>query len=272
MRFTIVFVILSVWPIIARPQDSGVAKQTARNTTAASKHLTVDDVLMMAKAGISDEVIIARLRKEATAFDLNPDDIIRLKKANVSDPVFTVMMDPKAEIKPASSSSTSLPQNRQPLVVQPPLMPGIAGANRSGATPNPGVNDPGDVNDPLVPHDSGIYLYTKDRDGKAKMIVLERAGYQGAKTGGMLASAMTYGIKKTKTRAVIPGPHASIRVSDPSPVFYFYFDDKQAGLGKTYFGVASLSNPNQFVLLKLEVKKSDRETVIGQYSALGMSS
>ncbi len=34
----------------------------------------------------------------------------------------------------------------------------------------------------------------------------------------------------------------------------------------------SVSNPNQFVLLKLEVKKSDRETIIGQYSALGMSS
>ncbi|MGH9696240.1 MAG: hypothetical protein ACRD5Z_18975, partial [Bryobacteraceae bacterium] len=95
---------------------------------------------------------------------------------------------------------------------------------------------------------------------------------QGSKTGGMLTSAMTYGIKKTKTKAVIPGPRASIRVSDAAPVFYFYFEDKQAGLGKTYFGVSSLSNPNQFVLLKLEVKKSDRETVIGQYSALGMSS
>lgn len=49
-------------------------------------------------------------------------------------------------------------------------------------------------------------------------------------------------------------------------------DDKQAGLGKTYFGVGNLSNPTQFVLLKLEVKKSDRETTIGQYSALGSSS
>ena len=104
------------------------------------------------------------------------------------------------------------------------------------------------------------------------MILLERAAYQGAKTGGMLASAMTYGIKKAKTKAVIPGPHASLRVPDSSPVFYFYFDDKQAGLGKSSFMIGNLSNPNQFVLLKLEVKRSDRETIIGQYSALGMSS
>jgi hypothetical protein len=81
----------------------------------------------------------------------------------------------------------------------------------------------------MVPHDSGIYRYTKDRDGKPQMIVLERASYQGAKTGGMFASAMTYGIVKTKTKAVIPGQHAGIKVSDPSSVFYFYFDDKQAG-------------------------------------------
>ena len=71
---------------------------------------------------------------------------------------------------------------------------------------------------------------------------------------------------------MIPGPHASIRVTESSPAFYFYFDDKQAGLGKTHFGMNSLSNPNQFVLLKLEVNKTDRETIIGKYSAWGSSS
>lgn len=124
----------------------------------------------------------------------------------------------------------------------------------------------------MAPHDSGIYLYTKDRDGKPEMIVLERAAEQATKSGGAFGMAMTYGIKKIKTKAVIPGAHAGIQVSDPSPVFYFYFDDKQAGLGKTHFGVGNLSNPNQFALLKLDVKKSDRETIIGQFGAFGASS
>lgn len=83
---------------------------------------------------------------------------------------------------------------------------------------------------------------------------------------------MTYGIVKAKTKAAINGPHADIRVNETSPVFYFYFDDKQAGLGKTYFGVGNLSNPNQFSLLKLEVTKTSRESTVGSFSALRSSS
>jgi hypothetical protein len=232
--------------------------------------MTVDDMLAMVSAGLSDDIIVARLRKEDSPFDLSTEDLIRLKKAKVSDAVLKVMMDPKATAQPAPSASAA------PAVMLGPTGPilgGVPSLAPSGATPTAGANNTsGDLNDPQAPHDSGIYLFTKDREGKVQMIVLERAAYQGAKTGGMFTSAMTYGIKKAKTKAVIPGPRASIRVNDPSPVFYFYFEDKQAGLGKTYFGASNLSNPNQFVLLKLEVKKSDRETVIGQFGSLGASS
>jgi hypothetical protein len=252
--------------MIAQQPTAGTGKQSVNKSATASNHLTVNNVVAMVEAGLSDDVIIARLRKEDKPFDLSPEDLIRLKKAKVSDAVLKVMMDPKANPGPAAT------QSPQPVVMQRPMVAGISVSSSSGATPAAGTSTAGDQNDPLVPHDSGIYLYTKDRDGKPQMIVLERAAYQGSKTGGMLGSALTYGIKKAKTKAVIPGSRAGIRVADPSPVFYFYFDDKQAGLGKTYFGVGSLSNPNQFVLLKLEVKKSDRETTVGQYSALGMSS
>jgi hypothetical protein len=250
-------------------QAATSARQTAKKPAApAQKRLTVDDVLAMVAAGISDDVIVAKLHKEDQAFDLSPEDLIRLKKGKVSDPVLKIMLDPKAQ-PPAAQPTLVTPQ---PVIVQSPLLPGIITPNRSGATPSPGASGNGDQNDPLAAHDSGIYLLTKDRDGKPQMIVLERAAYQGAKTGGMLQSAMTYGIMKAKTKAVIPGPRAGIRVNEPAPVFYFYFDDKQAGLGKTFFGVGNLSNPNQFALLKLEVNKSNRETIVGQFSALGSSS
>lgn len=142
--------------------------------------------------------------------------------------------------------------------------------NPSGATPSAGTNATGEPNDPLTPHDSGIYLYARDRDGKTILVVLERAAYQGAKTGGLLTSAMTYGIKKAKEKAVIPGARASIRTSEPTPTFYFYFDDKAAGLGKGMFG-GNISNPNQFALIKLEVNKSNRETTIAEFGAFGAS-
>lgn len=232
---------------------------TEQKATNAPTAITVEGVLSMVQAGLSDDVIIARLHKENHPFDLSTDDMIRLKQAKVSDAVLKAMLDPN--MAPTQAPSTVL------------LNPGLPGAFRpSGATPIPGGNEPGDLNDPMVPHDSGIYLYTKGRDGKPEMIVLERASYQGAKTGGMFSSAMTYGIAKAKTKAQIPGPHAVIQTKETSPIFYFYFDDKPAGLGKTYFGTNSLSNPNQFALLKLQVNKKDRETVIGKYSIWGSSS
>jgi hypothetical protein len=241
-------------------QQAGAKKASAPPAKAHS--LSVDGVLAMVQAELSDDVVIARLRKQDKAFDLEPDDMIRLKKAKVSDPVLKVMLDPKVDL--------TAPLAPTPLY-QPAVFPGFAANRASGATPSLGTVS-GDLNDPTTAHDSGIYLYTKDREGKPQMVVLERASYQGAKSGGMFATAITHGIVKAKTRAMIPGAHANFRVSDSSPVFYFYFDDKQAGLGKTYFGVGSLSNPNQFVLLKLEIKKSDRETVIGKYSEWGSSS
>ncbi|MDE3168120.1 MAG: hypothetical protein KGN36_20125 [Acidobacteriota bacterium] len=68
---------------------------------------------------------------------------------------------------------------------------------------------------------------------------------------------------KSKTWAIVPGPHAGIRSTDDRPVFYFYFEEKSAGLGKSGFGTQTVSNPSQFALVKLEVKKDHRETVIG---------
>ena len=255
----------------AAAQVGGTAKAPAKRAAAPAEPkpggLTVDGVIAMGQAGLSEDVIVARLRKEDKAFDLSTDDMIRLKKANLSDAVIKVMMDPKAEVKPPAQATPPV-HAPAPVVVQTQLVPGVI--NPSGATPAVGSAASGELNDPMVPHDSGIYLFTRDVNGAPKMMVLERAAYQGAKTG-TVGLMLTGGLKKAKTRAVIAGPRASIR-TDASPVFYFYFDDKAAGLGKSYFGIANVSNPNQFALLKLDVSKSDRETVIMEVNAFGASS
>jgi len=237
--------------------------------TQKTEGLTVDGVIAMVQAGLSDDVIVARLHKENKGFDLTPEQLIRLKNAKVTDRVMRFMLDPGADIAappPAPLPAPVIPA--APMAVIPAVRTGVA----SGATPAPGSEVKGDPNDPLNPHDSGIYLISKDREGRVHMVVLERASYQGSKSGGYLGSAMTYGIVKAKTKAILAGPHANIRVNDSSPVFYFYFEDKQAGLGKTYFGVGNLSNPNQFSLMRLEVNKQNRESTVGQFSALGSSS
>lgn len=251
-------------------QHSGVKKSPQNQALAAapaptSDGLTLDGVLAMVQAGLSDDVIIFRLRKEGKPFDLSAEEMIRLKRIHVSDNVLKVMLDPKAEI------SVPAPAPQQSTVVLPgAAITGVTVANPSGATPNP-VAAAGDPDDPMTPHDSGIYLYAKDREGKPKMVVLERAAYQGSKTGGVFTSAMTYGIKKAKVKAILPGAAAAIRTSEAVPTFYFYFEDKAAGLGKSYFGINNLSNPNQFALIRLDQAKSNRETIIGEVGAFGSS-
>ncbi len=229
----------------ATAQRSGVAAKPPAPTRNAGPAVS-------APLGLTaDEgVVIARLRKEDKAFDLSPDEMIRLKKANVSDATLEVMLDPKAEIKPAAPLS------------EPPSPPAAA----AGTTPSAGAAAVGDPNDPMAPHESGIYLYTKDRDGKVAMTVLELAAAQGQKVRAGPGSFV--GWPNGKIKEVIPGQRASIRTSDANPEFYFYFDDKAAGLGQ---GV-TVSNPNQYALLKLDLSKSNRETNIGKFGVFGSSS
>jgi hypothetical protein len=213
--------------------------------------LEIDSVVKMVRAGLSEDVIIAHLKKEGKAYDLTLEDMVTLKAEHVSDNVLKVMMDPHANPSAPLSFTSSLPK-------------------ATGATPAYGAVAI-DPSNPLSPHDSGIYSYTVDREGKPLMTLLERADYQGSKMGGFITSAMTYGIAKIKTKAIIPGAHASLR-TDENPVFYFYFDEKAAGLGKGLgFGGSRLSSPKQFSLLKLSVNRKDRETVIGAYGITGGS-
>ena len=131
-------------------------------TAQTPKVLTNQDVLDMVNAKLSDSVILAAIHTSTCKFSTEPQDLIALHKAGVSDAVIQAMTEAGA---PA------------PGAVQRPILPsGIAGAAPSGATPSPGSQAAGDPNDPMAPHDSGIYLYTKDRGGKPEMIVLERVG------------------------------------------------------------------------------------------------
>lgn len=218
----------------------------------AQEPLTNDSVVKMVKAGISEDVILSMVKTQPAKYTVTPDQLIALKVAGVPDKVVAAMVD-----KSAGGGATAA---------------GMSTTQASGATPAAGTVAAGDSNDPMAAHDSGIYLYSKDRNGEYKLTVLEQAAYQGSKTGGMLGTALTYGIKKAKMKAVIPGQHASIRTPDAEPVFYFYFEDKAAGLGKGGFGSGSVSNPNQFALVRLDVTKSSRETIIGEFGALGASS
>lgn len=258
---------LSVFLAFSFFASPAIGQNTKAPATSPSRvqQVSVQDVIAMKQAGLSDDIVIAKIQQHNVPSDLSTDELIGLKKEKVSDAVIRTLIDPQAQSPAGSSSPTT-------IVVQNPGLAALSNINPSGATPGAGQTAVGDPNDPLTPHDSGIYLYTKDHAGNPKMVMLERAAYQGAKTGGMFASAMTYGAVKMKTKAVIPGTKAALRITDSKLIFYFYFDDKAAGLGRSSFLGSNITNPNQFALLNLKVEKNSRSTEIGQFSMWGGSS
>lgn len=89
----------------------GVWAQTSVRTHNAS-HLasktvmTAEDVARLAKARVSDEVILAQIRARHASFDLSVDQLIALKTAGVSDAVIRAMTSPTIT-SPTMTSSTA---------------------------------------------------------------------------------------------------------------------------------------------------------------------
>ncbi len=105
-------------------------------------------------------------------------------------------------------------------------------------------------------------------------IVLEPTVFSQGKTGGVFASAMTYGLYKAKWKAVIRNPRANIRTKNQQPNFIFRFPSRNAdiGIGAFVGWLASATSPNEFVLAQMTEKKNERELIVGEAGALGASS
>ena len=81
---------------ISDPQTratSARGEQTVRRQSpSTSGPLTNKDVLAMVKAGLSSEVIVAKIKSSTCEFDTSPMELAGLKKAGVSDAVTLVMV------------------------------------------------------------------------------------------------------------------------------------------------------------------------------------
>lgn len=203
---------------------------------------TNSTVIEMHELGLGAEVLIEKIEGSRCDFDTSLAGLKSLKDAGVPDAVIVEMIRAMEE------------QEQFPYLV--------------GFEGNP--------HDPTAPHDSGIYLY-EERDGVPQMTKLEPNAYTATKTGGFLKQRMTFGASKIKSKAVLSRAHAQVQTSDPRPTFYFYFTETTSDLSHSgnvfmgLFGDAASTSPNEFVLVKTNVKekKNCRELVVGQVSAYG---
>jgi hypothetical protein len=230
----LIAIVLSVLSAASSPAQSSLS--------SGAEVLTNDKIVTMVKAGLSNSIIISKIRSSQNKFDVSTDQLIHLKQAKVADEVINAMVE-------AGNSTASA-------------------ASRTGAG-DIGRTDP---NDPLSAHEAGIYLL-REIDGKKEMVQLEPSLSTQSKSGGFFTSAMTYGIAKIKSKAVLANPNARLQIPAPRPTFYFYFEVKNSGLsnsGNVYS--ASSTSPNEFVLVKMDEKKNGRELVVGQANVFGAQS
>lgn len=206
-------------------------------TAQRQSKLTNEDVIQLVGLGLSDDVIIDKIyAADATQFDTSVEALKTLKADKVPDSVLRAMINPR------------------PIAATP---------SAAAAAPK------ADPNDPSSPHDPGIYMYVKGKNG-LELDMLEPTVYSQGKSGGVFKSAMTYGIAKVNWKAVVRGAHANSRSGDSGVAFYFYFEEVNAGLSHASFG--GTTTPNEFTLLKFETKGDTRETIVLKANAFGASS
>jgi hypothetical protein len=163
------------------------------STTAWSqqlnKRITNQDVIDMAGLGLSDDVIIAKIRGASAGgtlqFDTSVDGLKALKAGRVSDEVIKVMINPA-----------------------PPAAPVVVAAT-------PISNDPN-----LPPPEVGVYW----KNGNA-FIFVEGQAISQAKVGGKAGSMFTYGMRNEHWDAFLNGPRSKNVINESQPVFYLYVPD-----------------------------------------------
>lgn len=162
-------------------------------TTALSqqlgKRITNKDVIDMVALGVSDDVIITKIRSASAGgtlqFDTSVDGLKELKAAKVSDEVIKVMINPA-----------------------PPAAPLVVAAT-------PITNDPN-----LPPPEVGVYW--KNANAFTR---IEGQNISQAKVGGKAGSMFTYGMRNEHWDATLDGPQSKNVINERQPVFYIYVPD-----------------------------------------------
>jgi hypothetical protein len=172
----------------------GVYSANGQDGTSLRKRLSNEDVIEMTKLGLSDDVIIAKIRNvydagtDRVSFDTSVEGLRALKAANVSESVIKVMINPT------------------PTPARAPIVGG-------GASPTT-------IDSSLPPPEVGVYW----RD-EGKFVLVQGQTVANLKAGGKAGSMFTYGLRNQHWDATIEGPTSKNMVRDRQPVFYLYVPD-----------------------------------------------
>jgi hypothetical protein len=198
--------------------------------------LTNAKIIDMVKLGLSETIIVEKIRQSECRCDTSTSALAELKTAKVSDAIILTMMNSSPAAIGGGTVANSVQNNSPEDAEQSKILSQLT--------------------------EPGIYLL---EGGEMKNI--EPSVFSGSKMS-FLGSAMTYGIKKSKYRAKVRGKSANLQTFNGQPTFYFVFnpDYKNSGAvmaGNMFWGMPATS-PAEFLLVQMDVKDKSREAVMGE--------
>lgn len=201
-----------------------------------------EKVIALVRMGLSEALIVAKIRKSGCECDTSVDAIAKLKAARVSDNIIMTMLD---------NAGSNRNRNEQEVQLSSDASPRTSETNESATS-----RELRQLSEP------GIYFF----DG-GNMQYIEPSVFSGGKVNPLWGT-LTYGIKKTKWKAKVRGKSANLQTGDSRPVFYFVFSPELRNSGATMAGLWGFAtSPNEFVLVQMGVKTNSREAVLGEYGA-----
>jgi len=187
----------------------------ADDGSGVRRRLTNQDVIAMVSSGISEDVILTKIRatsavgSTATNFDTSVEGLRALKAANVPDTVIKAMIDPA----PAAAPTV------------------VAVAAPTSLGPN------------LPPPEVGVYW----KDG-SNFVLIQGQAISQSKVGWKAANVFTYGIKGVHWDAFVNGKTSNNRVRELRPTFYFYVPDGASALDYVLLKLNSKGDRREFVI------------------------
>jgi hypothetical protein len=184
-------------------------------------------------------------------FDLTVEGLVLLKKSGVSDDSIVSMMTYQSEVEKSEKNSTASEASKT-----------LVNAKASSARTVTKTEARQVEHIEVKP---GIYYCI----GSApELVQLETSVFSTSKSGSGLATAYTRGIAKTKQKSILNGVASNFEIEEKSPVFRFYFGQGRDDFATTAnFGwFSSATNPNEFILVRFDIKNGAREIVTGSFN------
>ena len=192
-QFSAVLIALGLVLWLYNPAASGQTPVRAK-TAAPHAGLTFDDVIKLTKAGLAEDIIIQQIKKNGHAFDLSTDQLVALKAANMRDRIVEVMLDPSR----TAAAEPPPPPVSKPIATPPPeTKPAPVEAERHTVHAE-------------LPAETGVYIKNHDQWVEVPPEIVYW------KTGGVLKTVATAGVRHGDVNGHVPGSDSRTRLEGPT--------------------------------------------------------